>query len=553
MPKIKLKKSLKKLKKKEKGIKKDLKVIKEKKKKPKKTQEDPNKSFFITGLIVVVLFLGFITWQILFSFKSHFVSILPEEYTDFVIDFYSGPEYIQNNNLRNLLLKRVLGEDVLIDLLDNKNQKFLLNKNYNLGLAKINEDFVFGVSPLDFQQEKLLEMISPYLKEEDSLNEIMAYKLLDLDFYSIKFKNFLLFSKNKKTLLDLVYNNSSKANLSYKALLNRIPNREYFKPINLVFLRPDVFLNKALGDFKLEGDISLKTLLTKDLDLSSLVGQIKSSHNSLNISLRNKEFKMNTRNNLMDKKTEKVYTYNCPVTNNYSFSGFDLASSWKKKQIDFKDQSFSLLQSLSSRLIEDIYSKTDFDLEKELVMKANDYYCFNVVNKDTEKEYLLVLENNKDFKKEEFIKNAQLSFLRLAPFSKPLLREYTLIDGTKAQEFIVDLNQDIENKLYKYKDIRIKSVKFLEEYSHSFNVAEIGDLLLITTDFDLMKDAIDFYKENNIKNNSALETIEFNSKNLMLNQKLKKLEDFQLLNEFNLVSFSKGDDDIYKIELFVNK
>ena len=146
----------------------------------------------------------------------------------------------------------------------------------------------------------------------------------------------------------------------------------------------------------------------------------------------------------------------CPDFQTASFSGYDFKSQWQKTQTSFLNQDYSLLQNLAYRYIRDVYEKTDFDIENDLLMKMDGFYCMGLGEGG---KYSFIMERLSKFNSEDLFKKMKIAFIRFAPFTKPILRDYTLQDGTKAQEWIVDTQTDIETRELSYNGVKIEQTK----------------------------------------------------------------------------------------------
>jgi hypothetical protein len=507
-------------------------------------------SFKLVSSILVLLFFAFISWQLFFIKKSHFISLLPKEDTNYAIELKIDKNLSTSPLFKQWVFKSVFSE--ILDDLEENDQKVLLNNEYNLGIAHIDNSMVLGLSPIYIPKESVINALAKYKQKSDKLTSIVNYKIGEEDFYTSYLNNFILFSKNKSILTNLLHDGSKKENLSYQSLLNDVPERKYFTAVNLFYFKSDFILRSLLSNFELDENISFLDLLGDSFDEDKFVGQVKVKDDDISLVLQDVK---------AAKENYKTYSneshYFCPDSSLLSFSGFNMSNKWKNLHRDLGLNQFSLLQTLAIRFMQDVEMKTEFDVENDLILKLNKSYCFNISkNDDSElnerKDYLLVLEQENNAGVDDFIKKLELAFIRFAPFTKPQIREYSLKDGTTAQEYIIETDKEVDRSDILYKGIRIKTTKFQEDYNHSFNFAVLKNLVLIANDTEQIKDAIDFYEEYNEKADNSKELTVVNFTNIVKNTDYFDLLNFEKTNiiqdikEFKISSLDSG---IYKIDI----
>jgi len=525
-----------------------------------------SKNFIIISAFILVGFFVFLGWQLVVVKKTHFVSLLPKEETVFALEMKIDNRFSKSALFKQWILKNVFSEEKLSNI-PKENLSWFFSRNYDLGISKIGESWMIGISPIDFSKTEIVNSIIKYKTKNISAgNNIFEFEVQDSVFYSTSLDNFILISTDKSLLSKLIDNKKTKtSSLSYQSLALQIPYRQYFQAVNLIYLKPNMFFSEAFQNMKFESEVSIADIFGNGIDLPNLVGQLDiMSNNKIRAQFRDMEIPSIKKDmplkKLMFKDDEERHNYKCKTSDIVSFSGTDLSSKWKDTNTQLINFDYSTLQNLAYKFIGDLYEKTEFDLESDLIFKLDKFYCLGLLEGENvnENKYNFIFEKPKnDFDLKDFMKKAETAFIRFAPFTKPKLRNYVLEDGTMASEWIINMDENIERTEVVFEGVKINTTSFTENYPHTFNVAIFNDLVLISNNFDEIKNTISFYRTEQDDEEIILERTKVFTKNFILDDRyLGKFFDEEFyknvsnfVEDLKVIDIKKKVGNIYEIDL----
>jgi len=539
--------------------------IKEEKEEPKKqktkTFSSVQKRFFMIGAIILCCFLIYIILSVLFLKDFHFVSLLPKEQTSFAMEFnLKGKDVVSISN-KKMVLKFLLGEDRL-NQFPREDIEWFINNDYRIGVAKTLGDYIYSVNVSESKMTQIMVPLQKYIVDFNERRNILHLVNEDVQFYITFIDGFILFSKSDTALDSLQSVSDKETILNYEDLISYLPNREYFKPVNLLYINNAVFLDDLLQDLEFNNEFSFTDLMPDYKPNTEFIGDLSVSQEKILLSMTKLD---NSRlvpalEKPMDKTQINNSAYICPMDSTMAFSGQNLSLNWIKGQKDLLNNGNSILQILAQSFIKDIYKKTEFDLESDFLLNANNYYCFTVDSEKDFDKYTLVFFKGEKMQIDKLKEKIKTAFLRFAPFSKPKLRNYTLQDGTKASEWVIDLEDDsfVEEKS-QYKGAEVSLLKFKRvDYPYPFIVASLGDFVVLGNDLNNVRERIDrlslpkqesankIVSETELNIEESLTGDKFMGK--IMNDKIKK-DLITYLKDFSVFKMEGKENNVIEVEL----
>lgn len=203
------------------------------------------------------------------------------------------------------------------------------------------------------------------------------------------------------------------------------------------------------------------------------------------------------------------------------------------------------------------YFGQEISLEEDLYPLFESEYAFSLFESLKKPKILAALKLGNPDKDQKILQKLQSKLLQLSALFEPKIQTVTLPDGTSAQEIIIP-DQPAQPKQEKYLDYTIQSLN-LAEYDKNIHLAIAGDIALISTDNQLLKNTLDNLN-GNIENRpdlfmqshlrSALEKLNLQSDEISIIN-LKNLGNPDKYVPFNaLVSGSTIFDDGIVIRIF---
>jgi len=515
------------------------------------------KYFIVFSSVFASIFFVFISIQVWIHFNEvHFISLLPAENTAFATEV--NLKSIKNSfKFRQWIFSNIINEEKISEV-PKSDIGFFMNMDADLSIVKVDDFWMLGLDLKRKDRKSLIKLLNKHVKKIDAKNNMVVLDIFGKDVFLIYIGEFMVFSYDSGSLIDWSKSISKTDNLFYNDLSVLAPNNNYFTPINLLYTRLDFLVQGFMGEIRMNNDFSFENITEGHIDNTVMIGGFDYNDDGVHISLiKNNILSIDSHPKVREAKQSQDMKYmECPNFDIASFAGYDFKEQWVKTQQKFFTFNYSSLQNLSYRFIQDIKEKTDFDIEEDLVFNADKFYCVGMDNGNNNgREYSFIMEVDNSFSDEDFFNKLKIAFVRLAPFTKPVLRNYVLDDGTKASEWIINTEENIEEKTINYKGNAIDIVKFIDrDYPYNLNMSRQKNLVFFGTNTEKMKEILDFYRAGV---NAAEEYITtttiypnelyeiFDSMDINNDTKKKMRKIFQYIKSANSVKKAEGVYEVY--------